>query len=450
MKLKTLSLLIAAIICVNACKNPLPSPKYKCESTAIAPLESKQLSLTDVVNHHLKPGKKTANNLTTTTLSDRDFLNKYIFDYPLLPATQLVGLPFKGNVIYTFDSIENISSAFFLPENSDKIYVWPDKLTKKSKDKISAENKPRFVNRLNYMDFHAKSAQRQFAEHSGVEELELLHPKSIYTLDENKNPESKQRFDLSGFCSRNDSIFAIADKKWTTGIYYLDTTANGKFYIKQINKGPDYKTEDCDIEAVDVYKGRFMVAEETYNNIYYQNKKGTFDIFPSDFTTLGEDMETWGIVNTGVEGFACDSQNDIIYFTKEREPRRIYVYDVKQNKFSTPFNDVVLPDDGDISDCQYENGFLYFIDRANCLVRRINVTTKESVSYSFKKYSNNGKQHIYEADFGMAEALLLTKNAIFVGMDNNGDEVSKYGEEIGLPAKSTAPSIFVFKRPDGF
>ncbi len=438
------------MLLVGACKNPLPTPKYKCVSTAIAPLEAKQLSLNDVITHQLTIGKKTADSVVATTISDCVFLNKYIFDYPLLPATQLVGTQFKGNVIYALDSAELISAAFFVPENSEKIYAWPDKLAKKSKNKISEDNKPRFVKRLNYMKFHTLSAQKQFADNKNFEQLELLHPKSIYTLGENNCEQSKMRFDLSGFCSRNDSIFAIADKMWTTDIYSIDTASNGKFYIKLVHKGPDYKTKDCDIEAIDIYKGKFMVAEETNNIIYYENAKGKFDIFPSDFKSLGEDMELWGIANTGVEGFACDSQNDIIYFTKEREPRRIYVYDVKQKKFSTPFDDVVLPDDGDISDCHYENGYLYFIDRANCLVRRINVTTKESKSYSFRKYSNNGKKHIYTADFGMAEALLLTKDAIFVGMDNNGDIVSSYGEEIGLPKHSTSPSIFAFKRPEGF
>jgi hypothetical protein len=35
-------------------------------------------------------------------------------------------------------------------------------------------------------------------------------------------------------------------------------------------------------------------------------------------------------------------------------------------------------------------------------------------------------------------------------MDNNNAPVSKYGEEIGLKAGSNLPSIFVFKRPEGF
>ena len=105
-------------------------------------------------------------------------------------------------------------------------------------------------------------------------------------------------------------------------------------------------------------------------------------------------------------------------------------------------------DDGNISDMKFVGGYLYYLDRAECLVVRIDVKTKEQVKYSFRRYSNNGKEHIYYAKYGMAEALLITDDAIFIGFDNNDDPVTKYGEEIGLKPGSNLPSIFVFKRPE--
>ena len=283
-----------------------------------------------------------------------------------------------------------------------------------------------------------------------VPQLELLHPKSFYMLGKNDCEVSSKRFDLSGFAMYKGKKICIADKSWTTDIYYFDTTSTGEFFVSLCAKGPDYKTKDCDIEAVDTYNDRIVISEETNNLIYIQNDKGEFELMPVDFTKVEADLSKWGASNAGVEGFAVDSQNNIIYFAKERDPRRLFSYDVAANEFHTDFDDIVKGDDGNISDMKFVDGYLYYLDRAECLVVRIDVKTKEQVKYSFRRYSNNGKEHIYYAKYGMAEALLITDDAIFIGFDNNDDPVTKYGEEIGLKPGSNLPSIFVFKRPEGF
>ena len=269
-------------------------------------------------------------------------------------------------------------------------------------------------------------------------------------LGKNDCEVSSKRFDLSGFAMYKGKKICIADKSWTTDIYYFDTTSTGEFFVSLCAKGPDYKTKDCDIEAVDTYNDRIVISEETNNLIYIQNDKGEFELMPVDFTKVEADLTKWGASNAGVEGFAVDSQNNIIYFAKERDPRRLFSYDVAANEFHTDFDDIVKGDDGNISDMKFVDGYLYYLDRAECLVVRIDVKTKEQVKYSFRRYSNNGKEHIYYAKFGMAEALLITDDAIFIGFDNNDDPVTKYGEEIGLKPGSNLPSIFVFKRPEGF
>ena len=290
----------------------------------------------------------------------------------------------------------------------------------------------------------------QVDQDPNVPQLELLHPKSIYMLGKNDCEVSSKQFDLSGFALYNGKKICIADKTWTTDIYYFDTTSTGEFLLSLCSKGPAYKTKDCDIEAVDTYKGRLVVSEEINNLIYMQNESGAFEILPADFTKVESDLSKWGASNAGIEGFAVDNENNTIYFAKERDPRRLFSYDIIKNEFHTDFDDVVKGDDGNISDMKFVGGYLYYLDRAECLVVRLDVKTKEKTQYSFRRYSNNGKEHIYTAKYGMAEALLITDNAIFIGMDNNNAPVSKYGEEIGLKAGSKLPSIFVFKRPEGF
>lgn len=281
-------------------------------------------------------------------------------------------------------------------------------------------------------------------------QLELLHPKSIYMLGKNDCEVSSKQFDLSGFGTYKGKKICIADKLWTTDIYYFDTTSNGEFLLSVCAKGLDSTSSKCDIEAVDTYNDRLVISAEIENQIFIQNDKGEFELLPADFTKVESDLSKWGASNAGIEGFAVDSQNNTIYFAKERDPRRLFSYDITKNEFHTDFDDVIKGDDGNISDMQYLDGYLYILDRANCLVVRLDVNTKEKVQYSFRKYSNNGKEHIYTAKFGMAEALLVTDDAIFIGFDNNNAPVSKYGEEIGLKPGSRLPSIFVFKRPQGF
>ena len=283
-----------------------------------------------------------------------------------------------------------------------------------------------------------------------VPQLELLHPKSFYMLGKNDCEVSSKRFDLSGFGLYNGKKICIADKLWTTDIYYFDTTATGEFLLSFCAKGLDSTSSKCDIEAVDTYNDRLVISAEIENQIFIQNDKGEFEIMPADFTKVESDLSKWGASNAGIEGFAVDSENNTIYFAKERDPRRLFSYDITKNEFHTDFDDVVKGDDGNISDMQFLDGHLYYLDRANCLVVRLDVNTKEKTQYSFRRYSNNGKEHIYTAKFGMAEALLITDDAIFIGYDNNNDPVSKYGEEIGLKPGSRLPSIFVFKRPQGF
>ena len=283
-----------------------------------------------------------------------------------------------------------------------------------------------------------------------VPQLELLHPKSFYMLGQNDCEASSKQFDLSGFGLYNGKKICIADKEWNTDIYYFDTTATGEFFLSICTKGRGFKNNKCDIEAVDTYNDHIVVAEETNNQIYIQNDNDEFELLPADFSKVEADLSKWGAANAGIEGFAVDSQNNTIYFAKERDPRRLFSYDITKNEFHTDFDDVIKGDDGNISDMQFLDGKLYILDRANCLVVRLDVNTKEMTQYSFRRYSNNGKEHIYTAKYGMAEALLITDDAIFIGMDNNNDPVSKYGEQIGLKPGSCLPSIFVFKRPAGF
>ncbi|MBO4243845.1 MAG: SdiA-regulated domain-containing protein [Bacteroidales bacterium] len=452
MKIRLLTCSVLAAIAFSGCEQtPKQQAQFSCQYPVTYSLDSIQnLAIEDIIKDG-KIGAKVKGEALPFNTSDSEGFIKLTMKMNLHPMSEALGQAFGGNIFYALDSAGAINSAFLLSADNKTLYVYPDEIAAQSTNDATPEETSLYMQGIVDVPVHAASMAMQLANHDETTpQLELLHPNSIYMLGEVDVEMPKQRFDLSGFAIYKGRTICIADKSWTTDIYYFDTTSTGEFNVSFCCKGPDYKTEDCDIEAVDVYNNQIVVSEETNNLMYMQNKKGEFELMPSDFTKVEADLSHWGAANAGVEGFCVDSKNSIVYFAKEREPRRLFSYDMKRNEFHTEFDDVVKGNDGDISDMKYLNGFVYYLDRANCLVVRIDVKTKEKVQYSFRKYSNNGKEHIYSADYGMAEALLITDNAIFVGMDNNNDPVSKYGEEIGLKAGSTAPSIFVFKRPAGF
>ena len=452
MKFKLLIPFAAAALIFSGCQEQKKQDvKFSCQYPVTYSIDAIQsLAIEDVIKDG-KTGTKVKGEALPFNSSDSEGFIKLVLKNNLHPMSEALGQSFSGNVFYAIDSTGAINSAYLLSADNSILYVYPDEIAAQSTNDATPEQIKLFMNGMASVPVHAKSMALQLGKHDETTpQLELLHPHSIYMLGKVEVEMPKQRFDLSGFAEYKGKKICIADKSWTTDIYYFDTTSTGEFNVSFCCKGPVYKTEDCDIEAVDVFDNRLVVAEETNNNIYMQNKKGEFELMPTDFSKLDSDLSDWGESNAGIEGFCTDSKNNIIYFAKEREPRRLFAYDVKKNEFITDFDEVVKGDDGDISDMKYIKGYVYYLDRANCLVVRIDVKTKEKTQYSFRKYSNNGKEHIYKADYGMAEALLITDNAIFIGMDNNNDPVSSYGEEIGLKAGSTAPSIFVFKRPENF
>jgi hypothetical protein len=106
---------------------------------------------------------------------------------------------------------------------------------------------------------------------------------------------------------------------------------------------------------------------------------------------------------------------------------------------------------GDISDLKFENGFLYVLERNDNLVVKLDANSLEVISkVSYKNTCSLREGKLYSnSKYGMAEALLLTSDEIWIGLDNNGLPFSDYAQKTyGLTGNS--PVIIRFKRPAGF
>jgi len=275
--------------------------------------------------------------------------------------------------------------------------------------------------------------------------LEFIEVNSIKQL----SSEDDVRFDLSGIVNYHGKILAIADKEWNKYIYELTNISKTFNYVPFGELCPDF---DTDMEGIDYANNRFYLIEEYKSDVYevyIGNCKMRKLEIPWEKYNI--DRSNWG--NAGFEGIAIDAANQILYLAKEREPRRIFAVNLKTMEIAEPFQKQLVEGGGhDIADMKYENGYLYVLERGLGQVTRINIETREkvSVSYQYFDYKDSKRLFVNEnPQFGMAEALLLRNSEIWIGIDNNGNQVSEYGKSVGLQ-KGNKTAIFVFKRPLGF
>lgn len=274
-----------------------------------------------------------------------------------------------------------------------------------------------------------------FSQTSDWEELEL---KSIHVL-----AGYNRIFDLSGISRVGHNYYVISDKEYHTWIYEINLEKQSFQIIDSVSLQYD---QSADIEAID-YCEQFswFFTNEKNNQAYISDLTGQSKLI-FDFKQLGDPLD-WG-TNKGLEGIAVDCTNKILYLAKEREPRFIISYDMTK-KVITGIN---LKDSlGDISDLKYESGFLYLLERNENLIAKVDVTTMEIVDkVSYKDTCSHPQGKLYAGtEYGMAEALLMTPDEIWMGLDNNGMYFSEFATStFGLTGNR--PVILRFKRPEGF
>ncbi|SMD33043.1 SdiA-regulated [Reichenbachiella faecimaris] len=253
-------------------------------------------------------------------------------------------------------------------------------------------------------------------------------------------------FDFSGITMQNDSIFIVADKPWNTFLYTLSFDNDGWYAIdSKVIASP----ERLDLEAIDHCDRIFYLANE------YTGSISSLGPASSDLQTLSINFsdhqlrpDTWK--NAGWEGLAIDCENQIMYLVKERQPRNIITVAMNTWKIIDQF-DIPQTESNDFSDAKFENEHLYLLERNGNYVTKVNATTKKVVQkYHYKHVASHSNGKLYEPEkYGMAEALLLLENEIWIGLDNNGLGASHHAENM-YQMKGTAPAILKFERPKGF
>lgn len=281
--------------------------------------------------------------------------------------------------------------------------------------------------------------------------------------------QSNEPFELSGICLHPKAgVLIVADNN--KNIFALDTTEGNQIKIYRNVKLPKIINEKFDLEAIDVYKRKIYIADERTSKVYRVKKNGTLKEFIIDFETYNqnskEQLNVASWENTGFEGMAFGAKNKVMYLAKERQTpkqndnRFIISVNTKKGEITEKFN---IDDDkkgSDFTDLKFEKKgkthFVYALNRNEYVVSRIDLQTKSYVKYSFKEYmtDENGNMNLYESEnaaFGIAEALLLTPNEIWIGLDNNNQPINLNNELAKkYKIKGTNPIILIFERPSDF
>ena len=286
--------------------------------------------------------------------------------------------------------------------------------------------------------------------------------------------------ELSGLAVQGKHLVLVADDK--EDHYLYKATLAGKRYaitrLLDLNRIEGFrpyldslqgearvpeKDRRIDLEGIAICGRKTYLINERVRQIVVVEDEKKISRLPLDFEGYKALFD--GGPNAGFEGIAADCGTDTLYVAKEREPRQIFVVDLKTQQITKTFDfppseragqKVIDPFTGkglfavgsDISDLAFDGGFLYVLERNTYEVTKLDAKTFEvlgRVSY-FKT-----EKPLYETGepFGQAEALRLSPGEIMIGVDNNDTPLTHFATKTyGVSGKVGA--IMTFKRPKGF
>ena len=239
-----------------------------------------------------------------------------------------------------------------------------------------------------------------------------------------KQLQTAEVFDLSGItCWESDSCFVVSDKR--NAIYYLDQAT----FTPSIYRSLDVPKK-LDLEAIDHCDRTFYLAFET-------NWNQVVEVLVTGYRVLiSEQAAKWK--NKGIEAIALNCAERVLFFAKERQPAILFKVDLNEKSpepYSIYTQELTQDPKNDITDLKFISGaagnFLYVLKRYERVVERINLETGSVFARSFSQYvANSEGEHVLykvskkERRYGLAEALLVTENEIWIGLDNNGKTIN--------------------------
>ncbi len=314
---------------------------------------------------------------------------------------------------------------------------------------------------------HAATAET--TGHGGAPELKLKHASFAQSNEEISGAvlSGKDLLMVSDNAEDHFVYRAVPDGNRFTVAKALDLTrldgySNYVDALKTEGRVP-VKDRRIDFEGITACGDKIYMINERVRQVLVIEDKKRVTRLAVDFSGYAELFG--GGPNAGFEGLAVDCATNTLYVAKEREPRQIFVIDLKTlqitKNFDVPSSDragqrVINPftaeglmDIGpDFADLAFDGGYLYAIERNTYEIAKIDPKTFEVVAR--RSYYKTEKP-LYETGepFGAAEALSLTADEITIGIDNNQTPLTHFAKKTyGVKGKFGA--LLVFERPKGF
>jgi len=250
------------------------------------------------------------------------------------------------------------------------------------------------------------------------------------------------KLEISGLTIKDDKLLYVSDNLNDTFIYEVSTKGTTEFidlkklrgsdlYFQSIEKYKNKTKTLIDFEGITHCGDKFYLANERLREVLLVTNK---EIRKLDIRFENDKYISMGFNNKGFEGITIDCENNHLYLAKERAPRRIFKIDLKTfnliESFDLPHSDrqnqsvvniftfaglmKVSPDFAGLS---FYKGHLYVLERNTYEVSKIDPLSKKVIDrYSFIK---NARQFQSIEPFGMAEALFVDDDFIWIGFDNN-------------------------------
>lgn len=255
--------------------------------------------------------------------------------------------------------------------------------------------------------------------------------------------ESGYNLEPSGIILFQSKLFIISDEDTDKYLYQIEIENEKWRVADSINL---HTKNRVDLEAIDYCGEQIYLLSESSNSLMVSDSSGKINEIAIDFGD--EEPLNWG--NAGWEGMAVDCKNNLLYLIKERQPRKILRVNLTTRLVEDNFN-IPETESNDFSDAKFENSFLYLLERNGNYVTKVNPKTHEVIDkVSYRETCNHKNGKLYEPyAYGMAEGLLLTKDEIWLALDNNNLNVSVHAkQQFGI--NGNTPVILKFNRPEGF
>lgn len=287
--------------------------------------------------------------------------------------------------------------------------------------------------------------------------------------------QSDSPIEISGFVEFQEKLFIVSDNKWDTWLYQVSfPNANQAEITKGVDlkklkgywpyyfstlltaRGGHFVKSPWDIEGAASCENDVYIVNEQARDII-KLTKNTLERIEIDFAKTFKEMGfPLGEIspNAGFEGIAIDCENQTIYIAQERSPRRILVVNLESSKvtadYETATEGLKHPD---YADLLFKDKHLYILERNNYRILKVSPQTNKVVGIlSYSQISQTLKtSELYDTGepFGLAEALHMDQEFIYIGLDNNINPFSKKAEK-SLGLKGNHSSILVYKRPKNF